>query len=641
MVVAPVLTRRDYGFLKDVSMATHAPPLEVADPLRHLLASALLSKHFRLKFARPVEPLGPGLYHEKVGLFFDHSGDFVAFSGSLNDTYAAQYKNFERIHVFCSWKAEDQQQALELHAHLEALWEGDVAGLEVRDYASSLEWCTTFLDNPPPPETNDVEEAMSRGGDEFPTDNRSRQPSVPENLKLHRHQTAAIAAWTSAQFRGVLEMATGSGKTITALTASVLLARRLKQLLVVVVCPYTHLVDQWVREAQAFGFHPIKCYGSRRSWQGSLARAIGLLSSGTQTVVLAITTMATFSEDSFLTAIAPAGTRMLIGDEVHGMGASSQLSALQRAGEFRYRLGLSATPERWFDPHGTEAILEFFGTVVFRYTLGDALSEGSLVPYDYFPELVELTPSEAQRYQEITRKLGPFISKTGQLGESSDAALTALLTRRARLLASASNKHRRLQELLGESLASGAPVSRTLIYCGDGTVETDRDDPNPDEQRQVEVVADLLAQRLHITCGIYVAETKLEERLRLQTQLVTGRIQAIVAIRCLDEGVDIPPVRTAYILASSRNPRQFIQRRGRLLRRDDTSQKTHATIYDFVVVPPNGGTDMAWKTERDLLRGELKRIVEFSSLARNEGVSLKRLRPLREQYNLIGFSGDT
>ena len=120
---------------------------------------------------------------------------------------------------------------------------------------------------------------------------------------------------------------------------------------------------------------------------------------------------------------------------------------------------------------------------------------------------------------------------------------------------------------------------------------------------------------------------------------MAGQIQVIIAIRCLDEGVDIPPVRTAFILASSRNPRQFIQRRGRVLRRDVKSGKTHATIFDFIVIPPSTDNALAWKTEQALLREELRRVIEFSALARNEGVTLKRLRPLREKYNLLGFTG--
>ena len=633
MVVSPILNRNDFNFFSDIS----------ADPPKRKMHSSLIVPlqlgKFQIKFAKPIEPLGPGIYHEKIGIFSDSSGDFVAFSGSLNDTYRAQYQNFERIHVFCSWKSEDQHRALDLLSHFEALWEGEVSGVEVCDYQAGLSWCTRFLEGNPAVGDEEAEDAMNLEAQDSGDGKNARLPSMPEGLKLGRHQTAAIANWTTARFHGIFEMATGSGKTVAALTASTLLARRSSGLLIVVVCPYTHLVDQWASEARFFGFSPIKCYGSRRSWQTSLARAKSLLSSGAERVVFVVTTMTTFAEDHFLAAIGSSADRLLIGDEVHGMGAPSQIAALRNAGDFKYRLGLSATPERWFDVEGTEALKEYFGQVVFHYTMKEALDEKVLVPYDYFPELIELTPQEAEEYQEITAKIGPmmFLNKGNVNGNSS--GLTALLMRRARLIASAANKQIRLEELLAQMKSSNQVIDRTLIYCGDGTVETDSDDPNLDEQRQVEAVADLLTQRLDITCGIYVAETKLEQRHRLQEQLVAGQIQVIIAIRCLDEGVDIPPVRTAFILASSRNPRQFIQRRGRVLRRDVKSGKTHATIFDFIVIPPSTDNALAWKTEQALLREELRRVIEFSALARNEGVTLKRLRPLREKYNLLGFTG--
>lgn len=317
------------------------------------------------------------------------------------------------------------------------------------------------------------------------------------------------------------------------------------------------------------------------------------------------------------------------------MGAPAQLRALRDGPSFRYRLGLSATPERWFDEDATNALYAYFGPIVFEYTLKEALADGVLVPYDYFPELVQLTGDEREEYLKLSRRLAAL----GGGGEKGNEEQSSLLFRRARLLAGARNKLPHLRSLITKSQEGSTALSQALVYCGDGTVETDIDDPNPNERRYVEEVADLLGFDLHIRCSVYVAETKLKQRLQMQEDLATGRIQAIVAIRCLDEGVDIPSVKTAFILASSRNPRQFIQRRGRVLRRDDASGKTHATIFDFVVVPPDPQDEQIRKSERSLLKAELRRVIEFARLSRNEGVTLQRLRALRTQYNLLGYDG--
>lgn len=569
VVASPALAPRDYETLKDLTLRANT---ESDLPLSSL-GQLLKSTKVELRLAR-LRAGGSGIYHEKVGIFSDDH-DFVAFSGSLNETYNAFLRNYELIHVFCSWREREQLIALEIKTHFTSLWNNTHAVVEVKPFAQALDWVNQAVHA----QTAEVDDPENGSDPTDPRDSMS-EASVPpplgppQGLHLRPHQIAAVTAWLDGRMQGILQMATGSGKTIAALTAAALLANRAPQLLIVVTCPFTHLVDQWESESAKFGFTPIKCYGSYRSWIQELSRLLGLLSRGSLRFVLTVVTHSTFEGDKFQAAIrAYEGPALIIGDEVHGLATPSQLRTLSQGHDFRYRMGLSATPQRHFDDGSTSALFAYFGPVVFEFNLREALKEGVLVPYSYFPEIVQLTEDERGAYLEISRRLA---SQMGSGGLRNNPQVSLLLFRRARLIAGAQNKLIHLRKLIEEDQKENGPLSHTLIYCGDGTVETDTDDPNPDERRYIGEVADMLGVGFGIRCSIYVAETKLKDRIRMHTQLATREIQAIAAIRCLDEGVDIPSVRTAYILASSRNPRQFIQRRGRVLRRDEASGKTHA-----------------------------------------------------------------
>lgn len=258
-----------------------------------------------------------------------------------------------------------------------------------------------------------------------------------------------------------------------------------------------------------------------------------------------------------------------------------------------------------------------------EFTLKDAIAQGALVHYLYYPILVELTESETERYSELTTRIGRAMA----MGEDPDEneGLAALLNQRARLVGAAANK----LEALREVMRSRLDTSHTLIYCGDGSVE---DDTSAESQRQLEAVTRLLGRDLGYRVNTYTAETTLDEREDLRHQFETGELQGLVAIRCLDEGVDIPAIETAVILASSGNPRQFIQRRGRVLR--PHPGKRRATIFDMIVLPPDLGRETL-EVERNFLRKELTRFVEFADLADNAGEARSQLLDLQQRYGLL------
>ncbi|MFQ3617931.1 MAG: DNA phosphorothioation system restriction enzyme [Cyanobacteriota bacterium] len=449
-------------------------------------------------------------------------------------------------------------------------------------------------------------------------------PALPSWLKLRPYQQQAVDNWFANKGRGTLKMATGSGKTITALAIAARLYHEIQLQALIIVCPYRHLVQQWARECRKFGIaDPVLAFESVSQWQGRLSNQLYNVKAGNQPFLTVITTNATLITSGFQSQLPyfPQKT-LLVGDEAHNLGAKRLAASLPR--NIGLRLGLSATPERYFDEQGTDALLDYFGQVLEpEFTLKDAIAQGALVHYLYYPILVELTEPETERYLELTKRIGRALAKGADPDE--DDGLAALLNQRARLVGAAENKLEALRELMRSRL----DTSHTLIYCGDGSVE---DDTSTESLRQLDAVTRLLGHELGYRVNTYTAETTLDEREDLRHQFETGELQGLVAIRCLDEGVDIPAIETAIILASSGNPRQFIQRRGRVLR--PHPRKRRATIFDMIVLPPDFGRETL-EIERNFLRKELTRFVEFADLADNAGEARSRLLDLQQQYGLL------
>lgn len=588
--------------------------------LAQLVARGLL--HMRI--AVPTNALGPAVYHEKIGLFRDDEHQLLAFSGSANESRTAWVRNFERVDVFASWGGgPERDRARRIELHFLELWRNDTRGLKV------MELHQAFADGLI--EELEEEQLPPMGSPRrLPTRRVEAPPEtlIPDpTIALFEHQLEAIQAWGAARGRGMLEMATGSGKTITALSLATKLYEGVGSgLCVVIVAPYIHLVDQWRSNAARFGLRPIRCAESRRSWYDELAAAVRSLNAGRRAVLSVATTSSTLTRPHLQELLARVKRPMLIiGDEAHNYGARNILAALPK--NATYRLGLSATPDRWMDDEGSDALREYFGDVVYRYGLDDAIRDEVLTPYRYHPVLVGLTPEELDEYLDLTKALGRYLHGEKD-GGVSDAALRLLL-KRARLIGSAASKLPRLRELLRERRHE----THILVYCGDGSVEG----PDPDESaRQVEEAVRIIGADLGMTCASYTAATPPDRRQELLRLFASGDLQVLVAIRCLDEGVDVPATRSAYILASSTNPRQFIQRRGRVLRR--FPGKRRAEIFDFFVSPPVEALPVGseeFRVVRRLFGNQIQRAKEFADLAENGPVARSALLELTSHLRLF------
>lgn len=449
-------------------------------------------------------------------------------------------------------------------------------------------------------------------------------PQMPASLQLRSYQEQAVANWFANQGRGTLKMATGSGKTITSLAIATQLYRKIGLQALIVLCPYRHLVSQWARETAKFGLRAILAFESTASWQHQLSTQLYNLRRGNQSFLTVITTNASFIRNEFQSLLRyfPEKT-LIVGDEAHHLGAPKLEAALPR--NIGLRLALSATPERHFDDAGTQTLFDYFGKVLQpELTLGDAIRQGALARYTYHPIFIELTESETLAYAKLSRRIGWELQEDDDW--ENNETLTVLLTKRARLVGAAANKLTALRNLMKARLHT----SHTLFYCGDGS-KVDHT-PSSATRNQLHSVTKLLGSELGYRVNTYTAETPISERESLRQQFEAGYLQGLVAMRCLDEGVDIPAIQTAVILASSSNPRQFIQRRGRILR--PAPGKERATLFDTIVVPPELDRD-TWEVERNLLKKELKRFIEFADLADNAGEARVTLLQLQEKYGLL------
>ena len=625
-VTSPILDEADWEALRTGYTARGNPVLRRALELNitnlartlekdtlSALAWMVADEIITFKLALPFQKLEQGDFHDKFGIFTDIQGNQVSFNGSYNDSIQGT-RNYESIKVFCSWETSFAPLVHADADRFERLWSNLDPNVQVFDLPEAARQNILRLRTGERP-YSEPEWIKLRNIREKQSSYNLPQPTIPQNTTLRNYQNEAIDAWFKHQCRGLLEMATGTGKTITALAGSARLYEREEQLAVIIAVPYQHLVDQWNEEARAFGYRPILAYKSKVSWLQELNHQIMEFHAGYRQFISVITTHTTFISDDFQGCIARLkGPSLLIADEAHHLGA--ERSRLSYPENIPFRLALSATPDRWFDDAGTLALRAYFGETVFSFPLEKAIGV-SLTPYYYHPHLVPLTDEELEQYEELSAKIAKLINSKD---EKRQQALEMLLIKRARLMNNAENKLSALSKLVD----SEDHIEHTLFYCA---------------PEQIDEVLHLLGWEKSLLVHRFTAEENTKERQQLLTNFADGKLQALVAMKCLDEGVDVPNTRTAYILASSSNPREFIQRRGRILRK--APGKEFSIIHDLIAVPPTVHTALrnsaAFESERSILRRELQRFKEFANLAQNKHQALDVIWAIASRYGLMDF----
>jgi len=606
-----------------------------------LLAWLFQNDQLAVKFA--IRP--NGLFHQKIGILTDKYGDKIAFSGSMNETMSAldpRY-NSEEITVYQSW-VSGQNEYLESHeTKFDQLWSGAAGSTTIictMPEAMSAGLNLVIKRYPERP-TSDEEAKRVEAFFKCQSDHINTKPIIPKGFKgnpfeLREHQVQALRSWKDRRYNGILELATGAGKTVTAIYGAVKTIEANTGFVLIVAVPYRDLADQWCEELRMFNINALKCYGSRSEWYPALS-AFVRRNRGNQSEFMAIVVVNnTLKSDHFQNHISELDQSRIffIGDECHHHGAAGFVGKLFPDAGFR--IGLSATPFHYLDEDRNTRIHEIYMDSVYKYTLADAVRDKVLTPYEYMPIPVELTEDEATEYLELSDQIARvFMAAQGaEIGTAKDR-LTALLMKRARLVGAAQNKLPALKSLLEET---GPVEPFSLFYCGDGRTIVDRDDRDrfidegaaEDVQKQRIAVASMLMQR-NVRVSPFTSDESKTQRRQILENFKKGETEALVAIRCLDEGIDVPDCRSAYLIASSRNPRQFVQRRGRILRK--APGKEYAKVYDFVVVLP---TSAAVTTQQagDFLKNELERVADFASNSLYPSTSLSPLLPWLEAYGL-------
>jgi DNA phosphorothioation system restriction enzyme len=610
------------ALLKNIDNLQASMETDTLNALAWLIADGVID----FKLALPKADLAGGDFHDKFGTFIDENGDIASFNGSYNDSIQGN-RNFESITVFCEWDGGPlKAMSQDTHRKFNRIWDNKDPNVEVYTLPAAAKAKILELRKDRP----------------YKATARRSSGTVPDALKIpswltvREYQKEAIRNWEANKedgvTRGILAMATGTGKTLTALTTATLISgKSTGKMAVIVMCPYVNLCEQWEKEIRNFGIEPVSCYDGYDSWAEDLDLTYSKLSLGIAKDVVIVVSNSTFISERFQRRFKMAAgssdfAHMLIADEMHNLGSEKMQSMLPAS--IKIRLGLSATPERHGDEEGTKVLFDYFGKIVYEFPLARAIREGFLTQYEYHPIVVNLTPEESVAYMEISRQIGRAMAGAG---DSLSENAKYLLIKRARLIGAARNKLVELDKLIS---SMETKPKRALFYCGDGRALEDAQDRD-EAARQIESVCALLGRTHDMRIASFTYEEDKEQREKILRMMRRDELDGIVAIRCLDEGIDLPALECGFILASSSNPRQFVQRRGRLLRKADNKDK--AIIYDFVVAPPETDpNDENFNTERKMFKSELKRIDEFCATAQNRHTASAVVLGLRKRYNLLG-----
>lgn len=633
------LKRRDDVIKEALLRELREPKGKFEEARLNLLSNLIAAGRLEIKIAFMEDDNTIGMFHEKLGLMYDAEGNIIAFSGSMNETANAFSNNYEAIDVYASW-LQDSDRVLMKQSAFNAMWKDYEPSIRVLDFPEVKEELLQRYRVTKTVDTNldDEEPGLVSINTDYTL--APVGPAVPSHVHIRPYQHDAIGAWKKQGYRGIFDMATGTGKTYTALAAIEKLFVDLNyNLAVIIICPYQHLVEQWKEDIVAFGMKPIVCYSasSQRNWRERLKNAVTSFTLGVQDHFCMVSTNATFSLDYVQEIITKlSGNVVLVVDEAHNFGAEKLSQTLLP--QIPYRLALSATIDRHGDPEGTRKLYDYFGEKCIEYTLKDAIDSDMLTPYYYHPVTVSLNDEELGQYIDLTTKIRKNVhqDKSGKAIISEYAKM--LLIKRARIVAGAVEKISTLRKLLEKYKDD----NQILVYCGATTlhdVDYQEGKPAIEEARQIDIVADMLGNELGMRVSKFTSEENAEERELLKVDLAEGKhLQALVAIRCLDEGVNIPSIRTAFIMASSTNPKEYVQRRGRVLRK--FPGKRHAVIYDFITLPislenvENYGPEVL-DGVKSLAMREITRMKDFAAIAENPFDSDSLIADIQRGYDIV------
>ena len=528
-----------------------------------------------------------GIYHDKLGILTDKVGNNVVFYGSPNSSANAYLNNYEKIRVVRDWIQGEGEAVRDEISEFDSMWENRNPYLEVFDFMESVKECILV-----------VKEERSRGN------------KVKDPIELYDYQKDAIQAWVDKGFRGFYVMATGTGKTWTAIYSAKRLLEEHK-CLIVIAAPYKHLVRQWAEDVNKLfpDAETVLISSENPQWYTISKRLVLSQQYHPEKQIILITTIKSFYSAKFEKVINLSDEeKLLIVDEAHRF--TQRPENLRRA--YSYMLGLSATPINGKQNESGIALLDFFGGLAYNLPIEEALERNFLVHYNYFPVYVTATSAEEENFNAISSNMAGCF-RDGVLIDRE--RFVKYVRARLRIMGTAEEKLARIKTFVDQIKEK----DHFVVYCGDGRLFDEQDE----EIRHIQFVQNQMDD-MGIRTSQFTANENMDRRMELVDMFNKQEIDALVAIRCLDEGINIPSIKSALILSSNDDYREFVQRRGRILRK--YKGKKSADIYDVVVLPSAMCPKMAII--------ELRRYYEYAKLALNKEERLAELQTLLSQYGL-------
>lgn len=691
LIINDILSEQDKDVIEKATISeTIIPAISLDDiaTLKNTLSErgqhffdciAWLIKNNRIEIKVIVPKDGNGISHTKCGLFADATNK-VAFDGSCNFSRTALIENHESITAFCDWDSVSDKYKIEdlEEDFLRTFKEEDdsVKYLDATAIRTSIS--TNFPDKSIKDLLQDEVELLSVNSmSDYPisvkralqhakekvlkviqrieeekvkTIEESKNPRFPYYSGPRNYQVQAFENWKNNNQKGLFAMATGTGKTLTSLNCLLQIYNKTNCYKAIILVPTITLVEQWEGECKKFNFNNIvKVCSKYPQWQTEIDRIkLKETMDSSSASYIIISTYASFVRDKVFPVLNsfPKKRLLFIADEAHNMGSGRMLDKIGGIPYLR-RIGLSATPKRQFDDDGNRQLYEFFGSskqFTFEYSMQEAIDNGFLCRYYYYPHIVRLTDAEMAEYMKISRKLAKMYSSSKKDFKKGDDILKILLLKRKRIIQKAINKEEVFRQIVNGRYTEKGNLKYTLVYAPEGNRI---DDNSSDIYDTVEVIGDdeetnhiidkytQIVQEISPITTVKKFTSDSSDRDKILSDFANGDLEVLTSMKCLDEGVDVPRSELAIFCASTGNPRQFIQRRGRILRTH--KDKKYAYIHDLVVVPEISSASETFEMERSLLEGELIRVRDFALMSENAHISIQQLKDILEYYNLSIF----
>ena len=626
------------------------------------LAFLIYNKRIDIRIIKPRNK--KGISHTKSGQFRD--GDSItSFTGSANFTISGLFNNLEEIKIDRSDSIDMmvQKRIISQRDEFDTIMNGKKKNVEYLSPENLVSAIMTNYRDKDIDELLDIEAKLRNIKHERAIRERQQgknvvcevhdipPPSFPYPQGPREYQKTAFENWKNNKQKGLFAMATGTGKTITSLNCLFEIYQRKGYYKAIILVPTITLVNQWEQECRKFRFSNItKVYSKNLTWRDEVERILFNEKYRTdkepEISYIIISTYASYAREKVFNVLNGFDKKrlLLIADECHNMGSGSLAKRLKDIPYLR-RIGLSATPERQFDDGGNEKLRKFFGSeekYTYEYSMEEAINKGVLCKYMYYPHLVQLTQEEMDAYVELSDRIAKYFNFDKGRFDDIDEKLKMLLLARKRIIHKAERKLDAFRDIIERRYQTKGNLKYTLVYVPEGNMP-DYIGNNDDFDRSEDIGDDNDAEHLinqytqvvsevddHVTVRKFVSGQK--DREEILSDFADGRLQVLTSMKCLDEGVDVPRSELAIFCSSTGNPRQFIQRRGRVLRTHP--DKKMAELHDLVVVPELNPNSNSFRMEQSLLRGELMRVNNFALLSENPSYSEMELRDVMSHYGL-------